>query len=111
MERACSFWAYPYSNLCFRITHPKVLVSLLPVAHAQERPQAVLSVSPQNWLTEGDSVTLSCEVTDSSTDWTFSCSFVTASPYLLITIILLVKCYRARAHTGEYGIEIAVIEE
>ncbi|XP_046707640.1 Fc receptor-like protein 5 isoform X1 [Silurus meridionalis] len=36
-----------------------------------ERPQAVLSVSPQNWLTEGDSVTLSCEVTDSSTDWTF----------------------------------------
>ncbi|KAF7706770.1 hypothetical protein HF521_020024 [Silurus meridionalis] len=25
----------------------------------QERPQAVLSVSPQNWLTEGDSVTLS----------------------------------------------------
>ncbi|XP_046707002.1 Fc receptor-like protein 5 [Silurus meridionalis] len=39
---------------------------------AKERPQTVLSVSPQNWLTEGDSVTLSCEVTDSSTDWTFS---------------------------------------
>ncbi|KAI5607362.1 Fc receptor-like protein 5, partial [Silurus asotus] len=37
-----------------------------------ERPLAVLSVSPQNWLTEGDSVTLSCEVTNSSTDWTFS---------------------------------------
>ncbi|KAI5104670.1 Fc receptor-like protein 5, partial [Silurus meridionalis] len=37
-----------------------------------ERLQAVLSVSPQNWLIEGDSVTLSCEVTDSSTDWTFS---------------------------------------
>ncbi|XP_053340701.1 uncharacterized protein LOC128511716 [Clarias gariepinus] len=35
-------------------------------------PQAVLSVSPQSWLTEGDSVTLNCEVTDSSTDWTFS---------------------------------------
>ncbi|KAI5086354.1 Fc receptor-like protein 5, partial [Silurus meridionalis] len=35
-------------------------------------PHPVLSVSPQNWLTEGDSVTLSCEVTDSSTDWTFS---------------------------------------
>ncbi|KAK3545825.1 hypothetical protein QTP70_015264 [Hemibagrus guttatus] len=34
--------------------------------------RAVLSVSPQSWLTEGDSVTLSCEVTDSSTDWTFS---------------------------------------
>ncbi|KAI5086348.1 sialoadhesin-like, partial [Silurus meridionalis] len=42
-------------------------------------PQAVLSVSPQNWLTEGDSVTLSCEVTDSSTDWTFS--WYTAVPY------------------------------
>lgn len=34
--------------------------------------QAVLSVSPQSWLTEGDSVTLSCEVTGSSTGWTFS---------------------------------------
>ncbi|KAL6456584.1 hypothetical protein MHYP_G00351280 [Metynnis hypsauchen] len=34
--------------------------------------QAVLSVSSQSWLTEGDSVTLSCEVTGSSTGWTFS---------------------------------------
>ncbi|XP_072543941.1 Fc receptor-like protein 5 [Salminus brasiliensis] len=34
--------------------------------------QAVLSVSPQSWLTEGDSVTLSCEVRGSSTGWTFS---------------------------------------
>ncbi|KAM9501085.1 leukocyte immunoglobulin-like receptor subfamily A member 3 isoform 2-T2 [Clarias gariepinus] len=38
----------------------------------RERPEAVLSVSPQSWLTEGDSVTLNCEVTDSSTNWTFS---------------------------------------
>ncbi|XP_053346059.1 low affinity immunoglobulin gamma Fc region receptor II-like [Clarias gariepinus] len=37
-----------------------------------ERPRPVLSVSPQSWVTEGDSVTLICEVTDSSTDWTFS---------------------------------------
>ncbi|XP_058251181.1 Fc receptor-like protein 5 [Hemibagrus wyckioides] len=44
-----------------------------------ERPQAVVSVSPQSWLTEGDSVTLSCEVTDSSTDWTFS--WYTVVPY------------------------------
>uniref|UniRef100_A0A3B4BKX9 Ig-like domain-containing protein n=1 Tax=Pygocentrus nattereri TaxID=42514 RepID=A0A3B4BKX9_PYGNA len=34
--------------------------------------QAVLSVSPQSWLTEGESVTLSCEVTGSSTGWTFN---------------------------------------
>ncbi|KAM9501661.1 leukocyte immunoglobulin-like receptor subfamily A member 3 [Clarias gariepinus] len=34
-------------------------------------PQVVLSVSPQGWLTEGDSVTLSCEVSDSSTSWKF----------------------------------------
>ncbi|XP_053089232.1 carcinoembryonic antigen-related cell adhesion molecule 5-like [Pangasianodon hypophthalmus] len=46
---------------------------------ARERPRAVLSVSPQSWLTEGDSVTLSCEVTDSSTDWTFS--WYTTVPY------------------------------
>ncbi|KAG7330615.1 hypothetical protein KOW79_006837 [Hemibagrus wyckioides] len=45
----------------------------------RERPQAVLSVSPQSWLTEGESVTLSCEVTDSSTDWTFS--WYTVVPY------------------------------
>ncbi|KAL6490363.1 hypothetical protein MHYP_G00007080 [Metynnis hypsauchen] len=34
--------------------------------------QAVLNVSLQSWLTEGDSVTLHCEVRDSSTGWTFS---------------------------------------
>ncbi|XP_058251914.1 Fc receptor-like protein 5 [Hemibagrus wyckioides] len=45
----------------------------------RERPRAVLSVSPQSWLTEGDSVSLSCEVTDSSTDWTFS--WYTVVPY------------------------------
>ncbi|KAK3545502.1 hypothetical protein QTP70_007734 [Hemibagrus guttatus] len=37
-----------------------------------ETPLPVLSVSPQVWLNEGDSVTLSCDVTDSSTNWTFS---------------------------------------
>uniref|UniRef100_A0A4W4GDL0 Ig-like domain-containing protein n=1 Tax=Electrophorus electricus TaxID=8005 RepID=A0A4W4GDL0_ELEEL len=41
--------------------------------------QAVLSVSPQSWLTEGDSVSLSCEVRDSSTGWTFS--WYRAVPY------------------------------
>ncbi|XP_053537483.1 carcinoembryonic antigen-related cell adhesion molecule 5 isoform X1 [Ictalurus punctatus] len=34
--------------------------------------EAVVSVSPLCWLTEGDSVTLSCEVKNSSTGWTFS---------------------------------------
>ncbi|XP_060776580.1 B-cell receptor CD22-like [Neoarius graeffei] len=47
--------------------------------YAPERPPPVLSVSPQSWLTEGDSVTLSCEVTGSSTDWTFS--WYTTVPY------------------------------
>ncbi|XP_048064103.1 Fc receptor-like protein 2 [Megalobrama amblycephala] len=35
-------------------------------------PRAVLSVSPQKWLTEGDPVTLICELNGSSTGWTFS---------------------------------------
>ncbi|XP_059425811.1 sialoadhesin-like [Carassius carassius] len=35
-------------------------------------PRTVLSVSPQTWLTEGDPVTLICEVNGSSTGWTFS---------------------------------------
>ncbi|KAK1803344.1 hypothetical protein P4O66_004122 [Electrophorus voltai] len=43
------------------------------------RPQALLSVSPQSWLTEGVSVSLSCEVRDSSTGWTFS--WYRAVPY------------------------------
>ncbi|XP_057201440.1 uncharacterized protein LOC130561253 [Triplophysa rosa] len=36
------------------------------------KARTVLRVSPQQWLTEGDSVTLMCEVTSSSTGWTFS---------------------------------------
>uniref|UniRef100_A0A671L7F8 Ig-like domain-containing protein n=1 Tax=Sinocyclocheilus anshuiensis TaxID=1608454 RepID=A0A671L7F8_9TELE len=39
-----------------------------------DTPQAVLSVSPQKWLTEGDPVTLICEVYGSSTGWTFNYS-------------------------------------
>ncbi|XP_060776613.1 carcinoembryonic antigen-related cell adhesion molecule 5-like [Neoarius graeffei] len=46
---------------------------------ARERPPPVLSVSPQSWLTEGNSVTLSCEVTGFSTDWIFS--WYTTVPY------------------------------
>ncbi|XP_047679095.1 CD166 antigen homolog isoform X4 [Tachysurus fulvidraco] len=38
------------------------------------------------------------------------CSVVTASPYLLVTIILLLICYRARGHTDEDRIKNAVIE-
>ncbi|XP_016146379.1 Fc receptor-like protein 5 [Sinocyclocheilus grahami] len=40
---------------------------------------AVLSVSPQKWLTEGDPVTLICEVYGSSTGWTFNWYTVTLS--------------------------------
>nr|XP_055037492.1 obscurin-like [Misgurnus anguillicaudatus] len=39
---------------------------------SSDKPQTVLSVSPQQWLTEGDSVTLMCKVVKSSTGWTFS---------------------------------------
>ncbi|XP_043087722.1 sialoadhesin-like [Puntigrus tetrazona] len=37
-----------------------------------DKAQTVLRVSPQKWLTEGDPVTLICEVKGSSTGWTFS---------------------------------------
>ncbi len=43
-------------------------------------PRAVLSVSPQKWLTEGDPVTLICEVHGFSTGWTFSWFTLTESP-------------------------------
>ncbi|KAF5892764.1 Fc receptor-like protein 5, partial [Clarias magur] len=41
--------------------------------------EPVVRVSPLSWLTEGDSVTLSCEVKHSSTGWTFS--WYTDVPY------------------------------
>ncbi|XP_053350936.1 Fc receptor-like protein 5 [Clarias gariepinus] len=44
-----------------------------------DRAETVVSVSPLSWLTEGDSVTLSCEVKHSSTGWTFS--WYTDVPY------------------------------
>ncbi|XP_043087863.1 high affinity immunoglobulin gamma Fc receptor I-like [Puntigrus tetrazona] len=37
-----------------------------------DKATAVLGVSPQTWLNEGDPVTLICEVNSSSTGWTFS---------------------------------------
>ncbi|XDV12499.1 hypothetical protein PO909_001162 [Leuciscus waleckii] len=43
-----------------------------PVAVTIHVPRADLSVSPQKWLTEGDPVTLICEINGSSTGWTFS---------------------------------------
>ncbi|KAI4889337.1 hypothetical protein NFI96_032859 [Prochilodus magdalenae] len=58
------------------IMFPSVLFSIFSLSDVA---QAVLSVSPKSWLTEGDSVTLSCEVTGSSTGWTFS--WYRAVPY------------------------------
>ncbi|XP_073673322.1 Fc receptor-like protein 5 [Garra rufa] len=45
-----------------------------------DTPTTVLSVSPQKWLTEGDPVTLICEVYSFSTGWTFSWFTLTVSP-------------------------------
>uniref|UniRef100_A0A8C2I9P0 Ig-like domain-containing protein n=1 Tax=Cyprinus carpio TaxID=7962 RepID=A0A8C2I9P0_CYPCA len=44
-----------------------------------DRAQTDLSVSPQKWLTEGDPVSLICEVNGSSAGWTFSWFSLTAS--------------------------------
>ncbi|KAF4088751.1 hypothetical protein AMELA_G00058320 [Ameiurus melas] len=49
-------------------------------------PQVVLSVSPRSWLTEGDSVTLSCEVTNSSTNWTFRLYKLHNEDYRLVNL-------------------------
>ncbi|XP_059416423.1 Fc receptor-like protein 5 isoform X2 [Carassius carassius] len=58
-----------------RTTHISDEVTLT----VSDKPRAVLSVSPQKWLTEGDPVTLICEVKDSSTGWTFSWFTLTVS--------------------------------
>ncbi|XP_048106078.1 Fc receptor-like protein 5 isoform X2 [Alosa alosa] len=44
---------------------------ILLLGHTEARTRPVLRVSPHSWAAEGDSVTLSCEVTDSSIKWTF----------------------------------------
>ncbi|XP_034146299.1 obscurin-like [Esox lucius] len=48
-----------------------LLNTLIYCGHSQDKPKVVLSVSPQ-WMKPGDSVTLNCEVKESSTDWRFS---------------------------------------
>ncbi|XP_058616740.1 Fc receptor-like protein 2 isoform X2 [Onychostoma macrolepis] len=53
-------------------THTHKFIMLLMSDFSSSDPRAVLSVSPQTWLTEGDPVTLICEVSGSSTGWTFS---------------------------------------
>ncbi|TRY93559.1 hypothetical protein DNTS_022872 [Danionella cerebrum] len=44
----------------------------VPLTVIPGEARAALRVSPGPWLTEGDSVTLKCEVPDSSTGWRFS---------------------------------------
>uniref|UniRef100_A0A8C2CZI9 Ig-like domain-containing protein n=1 Tax=Cyprinus carpio TaxID=7962 RepID=A0A8C2CZI9_CYPCA len=71
--------------------------------------RAVLSVSPQKWLTEGDPVTLICEVNSSSTDWTLTWYTVTISSDYSIHHYKLLSDSRnytvssaALNHTGVY---------
>ncbi|KAI4890288.1 hypothetical protein NFI96_025569 [Prochilodus magdalenae] len=61
------------------LLHLLCLSVLFSIFSPSDVAQAVPSVSPQSWLTEGDSVTLSCEVTGFSTGWTFS--WYRAVPY------------------------------
>ncbi|KAI5094879.1 Fc receptor-like protein 5, partial [Silurus meridionalis] len=77
-EYRCLARTRNYNNYYYYYTYTKYSEAV-KITVKGGRPQAVLSVSPQNWLTEGDSVTLSCEVTDSFTDWTFS--WYTVVPY------------------------------
>ncbi|KAI2643002.1 Sialoadhesin [Labeo rohita] len=63
----------------------QVLISNIYSGHTEERPKAKVTIKPAQhvfngettWLTEGDSVTLICEVNGSSTGWTFSWFTVT----------------------------------
>ncbi|XP_016348500.1 low affinity immunoglobulin gamma Fc region receptor II-like [Sinocyclocheilus anshuiensis] len=72
-----------------------------------DRAQAVLSVSPQKWLTEGDPVTLICEVNGSSTGWTFSWFTVTVSDYRYRYELL---SRGARGAGGNYTVSSAALK-
>ncbi|KAI5104751.1 Fc receptor-like protein 5, partial [Silurus meridionalis] len=66
-------WQYSWYKNNSQLYHNTQEFSLNTVIHEDsETAEAVVSVSSQNWLTEGDSVTLSCEIKSSSTGWTFS---------------------------------------
>ncbi|XP_052409034.1 basement membrane-specific heparan sulfate proteoglycan core protein [Carassius gibelio] len=73
-----------------------------------DRAQAGLSISPQKWLTEGDSVTLICEVYGSSTDWTFSWFSVTVSSYNRYNFQLLSDSSRGAG--GNYTVSSAALK-
>ncbi|XP_067221397.1 Fc receptor-like protein 5 [Chanodichthys erythropterus] len=70
-------------------------------------PRAVLSVSPQKWLTEGDPVTLICEVNDSSTGWTFSWFTQTVSSDVRDQYELLSDS--SRGSGGKYNVSSAAL--
>ncbi|XP_031440365.1 Fc receptor-like protein 5 isoform X2 [Clupea harengus] len=60
-----------YKCLGVRKTNRKSYYSNIVQLTVRARPQAVLRGPPQTWLTEGGSVTLSCEVEGSTTGWIF----------------------------------------
>ncbi|KAI2646824.1 Fc receptor-like protein 5 [Labeo rohita] len=62
------YWCRGQRDKRPKSSHLSSAVSFTVTAEAR----AAVRVSPQPWLTEGDSVTLICEVTGSSTGWTFS---------------------------------------
>ncbi|XP_062376292.1 cell adhesion molecule-related/down-regulated by oncogenes-like [Sardina pilchardus] len=64
---------------CNRYDDREEFKSRTKAIHVSEKPRAVLSSLSQTWLTEGDSVTLSCEVRGSTTDWRFH--WYKTSPY------------------------------
>uniref|UniRef100_A0A6Q2ZC13 Ig-like domain-containing protein n=1 Tax=Esox lucius TaxID=8010 RepID=A0A6Q2ZC13_ESOLU len=64
-----------------------------------DQPKAVLSISPQ-WMNPGDSVTLNCEVKESSTAWRFS--WYKTVPYRAGLPSLLDKSYSVDPLSG-YG--------
>ncbi|XP_059425953.1 Fc receptor-like protein 5 [Carassius carassius] len=70
--------------------------------------QAVLSVSPQTGLTEGDPVTLICEVKGSSTGWTFSWFTLTLSSDYRYHYDLLSDSSRGAG--GKYTVSSATVK-
>uniref|UniRef100_A0AAY5KQ94 Ig-like domain-containing protein n=1 Tax=Esox lucius TaxID=8010 RepID=A0AAY5KQ94_ESOLU len=65
--------------------------------NVSNQPKAVLSISPQ-WMNPGDSVTLNCEVKESSTGWRFS--WYKTVPYRAGLPSLLDKSYSVEPLSG-----------
>ncbi|KAI2646958.1 Fc receptor-like protein 5 [Labeo rohita] len=107
-DEGVTSWSYSwYKEVSTRVFSNRQEHTFSSVTESDADPRAVLSVSPQKWLTEGDPVTLICEVYSFSTGWTFSWFTLTVSPGNSYDYNLLSDS--SRGAEGNYTVSFAAL--